>query len=262
MSPWERLLDHPSAGGHFVQLAADDAALAQNAGRYLSEGLRRGDGVLVIATPQHRDLFARNLDFAGADLPSLLKSKQLVFLDANDCLGQFMVSGQPDWTRFEKLFCGAMRQVRPAEDSAGLRAYGEMVGLLWSSHRFAAAIRLEQMWNRLLEQSGFSLYCAYSIDVFGKDFEVGQLDGVLCTHTHLIPTQGALDDALNRSLEEILGPQVADLRIRIKSAQRPEWAVMSTAERIILWLRMNLPGQADQILQRARHYQALALPAE
>ena len=50
-----------------------------------------------------------------------------------------------------------------------------MVGLLWKARQFAAAIRLEQLWNKLLEQSAFSFYCAYAIDVFGKDFEVANL---------------------------------------------------------------------------------------
>lgn len=33
-------------------------------------------------------------------------------------------------------------------------------------------IRLEQLWNKLLEQSSFSLYCAYAVDIFGKDFDI------------------------------------------------------------------------------------------
>jgi hypothetical protein len=62
-----------------------------------------------------------------------------------------------------------------------------MVGLLWSARQFSAAIRLEQFWNKLLARSSFHLYCAYSIDVSEKQFQTHALDGVLSTHTHLIP---------------------------------------------------------------------------
>jgi hypothetical protein len=262
MSPWEKLLERPHARGHFVQVyEADEAALTKNVGRYLWEGLRRGDGVLVIATPEHQDLFSKHLDRLGADLADLLSSQQLIFWDAHQTLAQFMVAGQPDWQRFEKVIRAAMRQVRPTKMAEGLRAYGEMVGILWKTRQFQAAIRLEQLWNKLLEQSSFSLYCAYAIDVFGKEFDVANLDGVLCTHTHLVPAQsdGTLEIALNHAMDEILGSKADELRVLIKANHRPAWAVMPTAEATVLWLRKNLPAQAERIISRARHYYRLPL---
>jgi hypothetical protein len=262
MSPWEKLLERPHSGGHFVQLyEADESALARNVGLYLWEGLRRGEGVLIVVTPEHQELFSRHLDGLGADLATLLQSRQLVFVDAQQTMSEFMVEGQPHWLRFEKAIRAAMRVVRPAHGAEGLRAYGEMVGILWKARQFAAAIRLEQLWNRLLEQSAFSLYCAYAIDIFGKDFDIANLDGVLCTHTHLVPAQpnGTLETALNRSMDEILGPKADALRVLIKANYRPAWAVIPTAENIVLWLRKNLPEQADEIVKRARHHYQLML---
>jgi hypothetical protein len=256
MSPWDKLLERPHSRGHFVQLyEADEPALTTNVGRYLWEGLRQGDGVLVIATPQHQSLFSSHLDRLGADLSALSSTRQLVILDAQHMLDQFMGGGMPDWPRFERVVRQAMREVRGV-GHAGLRAYGEMVGVLWKARHFAAAIRLEQLWNKLLEQSSFSLYCAYAIDVFGKEFAVANLEGVLCTHTHLVPSQpdGTLESALNLSMGEILGPNADELRVLIKADFRPEWAVMPFAEAIVLWLRKNLPEQADRIVARARHH--------
>jgi hypothetical protein len=265
MSPWQKLLEQPHPRGHFVQLyEADEAALTENVGRYLWEGLRRGEGVLVIATPEHEELFSRRLDCLGVNLAELRESRQLVFCDAHQTLAQIMGAGQPEWFNFERVVRPAMRLVRPAINCEGLRAYGEMVGILWKARQFAAAIRLEQLWNKLLEQSSFSLYCAYAIDVFGKEFAVANLENVLCTHTHLVPAQpdGTLEAALNRSMDEILGSRADGLRVLIKANYRPAWAVMPTAEAIILWLRHNLPEQADHIIARARHhYDSLLQPA-
>src|ERR1700691_1581368 len=129
MSPWEKLLEQPHPRGHFVQLyEADEGALTKNVGQYLWEGLRRGDGVLVIATAEHQELFCRHLDGLGADLAAALGSQQLVFWDAHQTLDQIMAGGQPDWQMFESVIRSAMRVVRPARGLEGLRAYGEMVG--------------------------------------------------------------------------------------------------------------------------------------
>jgi MEDS: MEthanogen/methylotroph, DcmR Sensory domain len=256
-SPWEKLLERPHPGGHFVQLyESDESALMANVGRYMWEGLRRGEGVLVIAAEEHRRMFSHGLESLGADISDLLKTRQLVLWDAQQTLQDFMVSGQPDWELFEVTIRAAMRQVRPQEGVEELRAYGEMVGILWKARQYAAAIRIEQLWNKLLERSSFSLYCAYEIDLFGRNFDLCRLEGVLSTHSHLLPgrTDGMLERSLYRSMQDILGPDADRLRVGIKANHRPSWAVMPSAERIVLWLRKNLPEEADRILQHAAAY--------
>ena len=45
-------LEHPRSRDHFVQLyEADESALTKSVGHYLWEGLRRGEGVMVVVTP-------------------------------------------------------------------------------------------------------------------------------------------------------------------------------------------------------------------
>jgi len=45
-----------------------------------------------------------------------------------------------------------------------VRAYGEMVDVLWQRGERDAAIRLEEFWNDLARLQTFSLLCAYCID--------------------------------------------------------------------------------------------------
>jgi hypothetical protein len=203
------------------------------------------------------------LERLGSEVELAVQTRQLVFLDAQETLSRFMRAGQPDWTLFEDTVGHAMRQVHPAGDNAGLRAYGEMVGILWKARQFSAAIRLEQFWNKLLAHSSFSLFCGYAIDVFGKDFQISSLDAILCTHTHVVPaTNSNLETAISRAMEEILGPDAAHLKLLIKANFRPSWAVMPIGESMALWLRSHLPRQADLILGRAWHlHQALQSPS-
>src|SRR5579872_7415800 len=98
MSPWEKLLERPHPGRHFVQVYdADETTLTRNVGRYVSEGLLQGDGVLVIATREHRDLISREASDSDARLSEALNNHQLVFLDAQQTLAEFMIAGHPDW---------------------------------------------------------------------------------------------------------------------------------------------------------------------
>jgi DcmR-like sensory protein len=268
MSPWERLLEKPHARGHVVQLSrqGEEQSLIRNVSLYLSQGLTRGEGVVVIATAEHRLCFARELTRLHTDPESAIQEKQLVYLDAQETLSRFMSAGQPDWDKFEATLSGAMHEIRsPKEHSARCRAYGEMVNLLWNARRFAAAVRLEQFWNRLLGRWSFSLYCSYSIDLFDKALHVAALDDVLCNHSHLLPTdsQGNLEKAIGLAMDEVLGPKAHGLKLYIDENPPLSWAVMPKAEASILWIRRNLAPQSEHIIGRVReHYRRLVQHCE
>jgi hypothetical protein len=224
----------------------------------MAEGLRRGDGLLAIATPEHSGSVARQLREEGAYSKAVLEGR-LVFLDAQATLDRLMVNGQPDRARFDSVVGEALEGVQARAGHSGIRAYGEMVGLLWTTGQRAAAVRLEEYWNSLLHSSNISLFCAYPIDVFGEEFQVEHVDALLCAHTHMVPIDDDLEFALNRAMNEILGDRVSGLRALIKANHRPSWGEVPRSEAIILWLRNNLPGSAGQIIDLARqYYQPLA----
>jgi hypothetical protein len=164
-----------------------------------------------------------------------------------------MVDNHPNWLRFEATIRGAIERLEPA---AGLRAYGEMVGLLWKAGSFSAAIELEDNWNRLLKQYAFSLFCSYPIDVFDPEFQVRGVDALLCDHTHLLSTgaNGDLEAAVYRAMDDCLGSAAEEIRRRVPKKVDPAWGQVPPGETAILWVRANLPREAESILIKARHY--------
>ena len=242
--------------GHLVQFyQADEALLTSNVVEFLLDGLEQGEVLLVITTPERNAALAGGLRESGIDPDVAVRERRLLFADAKETLRRFMVNGQPDWLRFERTIGALIREVRRHAD-AGLRAYGEMVGLLWQEGQHDAAVRLEQFWNNLKSAHAFHLFCAYPIDVFGKDLDAEALDALLCAHTELLPAgrNRDLHSAIHRAMGEILGADAQGLRARIDDDPRLSWASMPEAERAILWIRNNLPQHADEILLRARGY--------
>ena len=254
MSSCAELLDSLKPEEHVVQLYGDDdRLLTQNVGRFLSEGLKRGDGLIVISTAEHRGTLARHLSEEQGYSKAVLEGR-LVFHDAESMLGRFMVAGAPNPELFATVVGEILRGVQARAGHTGARAYGEMVGLLWKAGEYTAAIRLEELWNELLKSNDVSLFCGYPIDVFSPDFQADKVDALLCAHTHLLPLNPALDGALNRAMDEVLGSRVAGLRRLTQTNHRPSWAEIPRAEALVLWLRNNLPGSADQIINLARQY--------
>jgi len=254
---YDELLANAKTEGHLVQLYdADEELLTRNVTTYLSEGLKLGEGLLVVATSEHLEAIPRRLEELGADYERAVREGRLVFLDAQETLDRFMIDGQPDWDRFEGTVGSALRQVQARVNGIKLRVHGEMVGILWKAGHRPAALRLEKFWNKLLRSITFNLFCTYPIDVFGDDFQLAEIDGLLCAHTHLLPggTEADMESAVNRAMDEVLGPRAERLRPLIKANYRPSWAAIPQAEALVLWLRNNLPDYAHEILDRARQY--------
>lgn len=252
-------LAQPELHGHFLQFyKADEPSLTTNVTRFLAEGFQRHEALLVIATPRHGRSFKRRLKTLLPSLDSDTSDSPILFLDAQATLDRIVIAGQPDWDRFENVIAGAIRELRLRTGHSIVRAYGEMVGILWNSGNKASAIRLEQFWNRILEETGCSLYCGYPIDIFDPEFQSAEVHELLCAHTHLVPIgeKGDLDAALHRATGEVTGT-VADLPIAPASGNgHGAHPLLSAAEASLFSLRTTLPDHADQILSRARqHYQ-------
>jgi hypothetical protein len=249
-------IDSTDQHSHFVQLYdADERVLVENVGKFLSDGLHLGGGLAIVSTADHRGAYLSELKARGWRPDELARDGRLDILDAAETLAGFMIDGHPNAERFDRIVGTAVRSAVGRAGDPGLRAYGDMVGLLWMNRQYPAAIRLEQLWNKLRTQVPFSLMCGYPVDVFGEQFDPGVLDAMLCAHTHLLPAgkNGDLEHAVNRAMLEVLGTD--EMLARQTTGQfRNVWAKIPTPEATILWLRKHMPDKADQVLARAREY--------
>lgn len=250
MTAWKEAIVDPRPCNHLVQFYGDDDSLVQNVVQYLREGAERGEGMVVIATPAHRERFLQGL--RGAD--ELVRDGRLRLLDAQETLSRFLVAGEPDAAKFDAVVGQLLRELRSRAGETRIRAYGEMVDLLWKDGKLAAATTLEKFWNTLLATHRFALFCAYTVDLLRAD---GQpLLEMLSTHSHLLPvrTNGELEHAVDRAMTEVLGAQtVASLLPLVRANLMPRLSV-PPSEAMVLWLRSNLPPYADAVLSRARAY--------
>jgi hypothetical protein len=247
----QQFLNGAEPHGHIVQFyKADEALLNRNVASFLC------DGLLVIASPSRLESLTSHLNRLGADVSLARREGQLAMMDADEMLGRILVEGQPDWERFQVAIGEALQLANARTPDGGVSAYGEMVGLLWEAGQTNAALRLEEHWNRLLHRGGIHLFCGYPIDVFADAFHGDRVHEVLSAHTHLMASgpNGDLGEALDRAMEELLGSRAAEVRSSMNAGFPALSLAVPKPENAILWLRRNIPEEAEQILGRARGY--------
>lgn len=173
-----------SACEHFVQIyEASDAFMDALAG-FISGALQQGDGAVVIATPAHRRELSKRLAAVGIDVNSAKIDDQFLSLDAEQTLKAFMVNGWPDEEKFTEVVRDILR--RAGRNGRKVRAFGEMVALMWAQGYCAATVRLEYLWHQLCQKESFALFCAYPKSGFTEN--PGDLIARVCAeHSKVYP---------------------------------------------------------------------------
>ena len=240
---WNQVLREPAHGDHIVQTYQDRAFLAEAVAEYLGTGLARGEAAIIIARRAHSEAFLQKL--AGAGEPA-----QIVVLDAEQTLARFMVDGMPQWNAFREVIGGLIAQLRLQYPA--VRAYGEMVDILWQEGRREAALRLEEYWNELTRLQTFSLFCAYAMDALDPQAYAG-LESVCKTHTHFIPTRDAdrLNQAVSEASRKVLDEPLANILLSL-AANHQTATKMPSGQATLLWLSQNMPRTADKVLKEVK----------
>jgi hypothetical protein len=157
-----------SAGDHAVQFYDHDEELAGRVAGYLAGSLRRGGVAIAIATPAHCHAVQDRLRQAGLDLAQA----DYRALDAAGTARALMAGGRLDQAAFDRVLGEPVR--RAGAGGRPVRAYGEIVALLWDQGLVKEVVQLEEMWDELSRgQPWFSLSCGYPAAPVTRD---GHLD--------------------------------------------------------------------------------------
>lgn len=176
---------------HAVQFYKDDDSLTATVADFLAEGITTGQPGLVIATPSHTESISRGLTKRGIDVALLKTTGELQFFDAHTMLSSFMRDGSPDHALFRSNVGRTIRQLCGERPPCPIRAYGEMVDVLWQDGNADGAIKLEILWNQLAAAFDFSLLCGYAVGHFYKETRDPRYQDVCEQHSHVADGTGA-----------------------------------------------------------------------
>jgi hypothetical protein len=175
--------------GHFhaVRFYENKESLCRIVAEFLGEGLIAHQPALVIGTPEHCAGIVQELRARHFDVERMQAAGDLLLLDARDVMSTFMVDGVPNGDLFAASAAKAIERICGGRPNVSIRAYGEMVDLLWQDSQTTAAVRLEMLWNKLAMNHDFSLLCGYSMGSFYKDASMSE---ICDQHSHLVDAYG------------------------------------------------------------------------
>jgi hypothetical protein len=172
---------------HVLQIYEDDNSFLEVLTGFVADGINAGDAVVVIATAIHLQSLESRLKVNGVKIASALSNKTYIPLDAEETLAKFMVDGWPDEDLFMEVVTGLI--TKAGRGNRKVRAFGEMVALLWAQGNNGATVNLEHLWDKLCASAVFSVFCAYPKSGFTQD--AGESIMHICgSHSKMIAASG------------------------------------------------------------------------
>lgn len=168
---------------HILQIYENDEVFIETLAGFVGTGIKSGDCSIVIATRSHLDQLEEKLLSKGFNTQLLTENESYIPLDAEEILASFMVDGWPVKELFQKTVSTIVERAHCR--NRPVRAFGEMVAILWAQGNCGATVQLEALWNDYMHTQDFSLFCAYPMSGFTEDINVS-IDKICCQHSKIL----------------------------------------------------------------------------
>lgn len=178
-----------AAESHVVQLCPNKSAQAKLLTNYISEGLLNNEAVIVIARPVLRKALWTKLQALGLDMVRYKARGQIKLYDAELLLSTILLNDVVDEHYFH-TFIGS--QIEAARATYGkVRAFGEMVEILWQRGLRDTALQLETIRNDLGKKYELTVLCTHLRDSLDPQSYNPALEHICKCQTYSLPMNAA-----------------------------------------------------------------------
>jgi DcmR-like sensory protein len=151
---------------HILQVYRTETIFLDALEGFIGSGLRGEEAAVVIASAPHLHELEKRLRQRWIDVDRARWQQRYIPILASETLQKVLVDGMLDEGQFVevagKLISRARGNGRP------VRAFVEMVPLLWAEGKTDASAQLETFWAKLAKAEEFPLFCAYSQDNYER----------------------------------------------------------------------------------------------
>lgn len=169
---------------HVLQIYETDGVFMDALAGFVGGGINSNDSCVVIATQSHITALEDRLTGYGISIPRLIEENRYFPFDAAQTLSRFMVNGWPDESKFNETV-HSMLATAKGNNNRRIRAFGEMVAILWAQGNTGATVNLEHLWNKFCAKESFCLFCAYPKAGFTEDI-TASVQRICCEHSKMI----------------------------------------------------------------------------
>ncbi len=189
---------------HSVQFFDASSYPSERVAEFLTRALDLGGAAIAVVASEHLASISQELARRGLD-PADRDASRVRLVDASETLGRFMGTSGPDPRRFNDTVDALIGSLDAPPEK--VFAYGEMVDVLVRDGRVDAALRLEELWDEVLERTRCKLLCGYAMQSFARHEKDARIFDVSAFHASVHPFQPDAETRGRGSTEQRLGAE-------------------------------------------------------
>ena len=158
----------PNTGSnlHCVHVFESSRLPATQISNFLQQGLKTGEGALLIASREHASQIASKIEVHGQDVRKLTDAGLWVVTEVADLVWA-IESGMSTGEVVESFIEMVVRPAQQISESRRVRIYGELTDAILARLGDAdAALEAERCGNQLVAEGAAKVYCGYSTNAF------------------------------------------------------------------------------------------------
>ena len=227
---------------------------------YAAEGLTAGEAVGLSGTRTHLGAIRGKLQQLGVDADAAIASHRLTLADPDEILAAIAPGGIFKADAYETSLRERLEATSADSRFTGTRWWGET-----TDRQFArdpkSAMRMEEIADRLAREHGATLFCSIACDRFDARAYEGIILDACRAHSHVIPARdyAAHRIAVNRAIADIVG-DISGSLLQSLATWRGHRCELPSSQAVLFWLREAVPDKFRAVLERARQYDAGAVP--
>jgi len=227
---------------------------------YAAEGLSAGEAVGLSGTRTHLGAIRGKLQQLGVEVETAIASGWLTLADPDEVLAAIAPGDIFKAEAYEAIVRERLETTRAEGRFSGTRWWGETTNRQFARNA-KTAVRMEEIADRLAREYGATLFCSIACDRFDARAYDGIIRDVCHTHTHVIPARdyAAHRVAVNRAIADVVG-DISGSLLQSLATWRGQRCELPSSQAILFWLREALPDKFRAVLERARQYDAGAIP--
>lgn len=181
---------------HSVQFFPSEAARVRGIAKFLLDGIKHGDAVLLICSAENRNFV---FDAVGHRFSSEEQGR-IHFIDSLWALEKVFVDGAISIDQFRAHIESKVRAL--VRQFGRLRVYGDVVDELASEGNDKGVLDLESAWHESMKEISFHLHCGYLMENFSS-FRSAELFEKICLLHSRIEDETWNDQLDEQSLREL-----------------------------------------------------------
>lgn len=217
-----------SSGNHTVQICPNEGSQVDLVTRYIKDGLLNGEAVIVIAKPALRKILKSKMDAFSFDGQVLKDRDQIKFFDAGFLLSNLRSNDLLEEEAFQEFLATPISHAQLSYRK--VRAFSELVDILWKQGQHDMAIQLESFWNDLSPAQEFSLLSTYSLDKLDPNTYDEALECIFKCHSQLVPMEdhGLVEHGMGETMLNVFGAAWNRVINKLADSQQISTPIQST----------------------------------